>query len=114
MEYTLLFTPLFVFLIFLAISAMIYWFGGALSLKTKKQSAAKLSTYACGEEFEGGKVQQSFTLFHVAFIFTIIHIAALIIATIPSGDNALFGLIFMASIAVSAIALITKGGARNA
>ena len=114
MDTTLLFTPLFVFLIFLLVSYLIYRLGGAMALKTKSQSAAKLSTYACGEEFEGGKLQQSFTLFHVAFIFTIIHIAALVIATIPNGDNALFGLIFIASVLISVAALVTSGGIRHA
>ena len=114
MDTTLFFTPLFAFLIFLLISYLIYLLGGALALKTKSQSAHKLSTYACGEEFDGGKIQQSFTLFHVAFIFTIIHIAALIIATIPNGDNALYGLIFIASILISVLALVSSGGVRHA
>ena len=115
MEWELFFTPLFAFLIFLFISYTIYWFGGKLALKAGEQSDHKLSTYACGEEVEGGKLQHSFTLFHVAFIFTIFHIAALIIATIPSGENALFGLIFIAGLMVAAFALITnKGGVKHA
>lgn len=113
MDHTLFFTPLFAFMVFLLISCLIYWVGGKLAPKPKHQSRHKLSTYACGEEFEGGKVQQSFTLFHVAFIFTIFHIAALIIVTIPEGDNALYGLIFIASLMVAAAALVTSGGERD-
>lgn len=115
MIWELFFTPLFAFLIMLLVSYLIYWLGGKMALKTGFQSDHKLSTYACGEEVEGGKVQHSFTLFHVAFIFTIFHIAALIIATIPSGENAIFGLIFIAGLMLAAVALLTnKGGVKHA
>ena len=110
MDFTLFFTPLFAFLVFLVIAYLIYRFGAALAPKPKRQSRHKLSTYACGEEVKGGKVQQSFTLFHVAFIFTIFHIAALIIATIPNGDNALYGLLFIIGLLIAAVALVTSGG----
>jgi len=110
MDFRLFFTPLFAFLVFLLIAYLIYRFGGAIGPARKRQSRHKLSTYACGEEFEGGKVQQSFTLFHVAFIFTIFHIAAMIIATIPEGDNALYGLLFIIGLLIAAVALVTSGG----
>jgi len=106
----LLFTPILAFLVFLLISYLIYWVGGKMAPKWKPQSRHKLSTYACGEEVEGGKVQQSFTLFHIAFIFMIFHIAAMIIATIPFGDNAFYGLLFIASLLIAATALVTSGG----
>ncbi len=117
MDWQLLFTPLFVFLVFLFVSASIYWFGGKLALKGGPQSDHKLSTYACGEEVEGGKFQQSFTLFHVAFIFTIFHIAALIIVTMSNlaePENYLYGLLFVGGLVIAAAALITSGGVKHA
>lgn len=114
MDHVLLFTPLFAFLVFLAVAYLIYRMGGAMGPKPKHQSRHKLSTYACGEEVEGGKVQQSFTLFHIAFIFTVFHIAAMIIATIPEGDNALYGLLFIIGLLIATAALVTTGGERHA
>ena len=115
MEWQYLFTPLFAFLVFVFISYAIYWLGGKMALKTEFQSDHKLSTYACGEEVEGGKAQQSFTLFHVAFIFTIFHIAAMILATIwIGGESILYALLFIAGFVAAAAALVTSGGAKHA
>lgn len=104
-----LFSPLFTFLVFLFISYMIYRFGESLAPKTVK-SDAKLSPYACGEDLPGGKIPPSFTLFHVAFIFTVFHVAILLLVLVPSSEPAIYALIFLGGLLVTALALLTSGG----
>lgn len=46
-------------------------------------AAGKEEAYACGEEIEGDFWALGFNWFHVAFIFTLLDIAVLIVATMP-------------------------------
>ena len=49
------------------------------------QSAGKGEPYACGQEVETGKIQPSYQeFFPFAFFFTIMHVAALLIGTVPA------------------------------
>ena len=51
----------------------------------------KLETYACGEDMPGTKVQFGYRLFFfIALFFTMMHVAALVVATVPSGTIAFF------------------------
>lgn len=105
-----LLTPLFVFLVFLFISYLIYRLGGSLAPKVDK-APGTLSPYACGEDLPGGKIPPSYTLFHVAFIFTVFHVGILFLALVPSSpQEALIALIFLAGLLVTAGALLTSGG----
>jgi NADH:ubiquinone oxidoreductase subunit 3 (subunit A) len=104
-----LLTPVVVLMAFLIIVYLIYRLGGALAPKVPK-SHHKLSPYACGEDLPGGKVPPSYTLFHVAFIFTVFHVAILLLALVPSSEDAIFALIFLAGLFISAVVLFTSGG----
>ena len=104
-----LLTPVVVFLAFLIIVYLIYRLGGALAPKVR-QSHHKLAPYACGEDLPGGKTPPSYVLFHVAFIFTVFHVAILLLALVPSSEDAIYALIFLAGLFISAIALFTSGG----
>jgi NADH:ubiquinone oxidoreductase subunit 3 (subunit A) len=71
-----------------------------------KAEGGKLTTYACGEDIPGKKVQPSYHLFHFAFFFTILHIAALVIATVPSGSVALLGIFYLVIALISVVILL--------
>jgi len=80
-----LFVPPFDFLILLAVIALLAWLAGGLSARGK-QSAGKGEPYACGQEVSTGRIQPNYDeFFPFAFFFTIMHVAALIIGTIPAG-----------------------------
>ncbi len=102
-----LFIPPIAFIIFLVIGYLIYRLGGSMGLKLKDEGG-KLKTYACGEDIPGGKVQQTYDFFHVAFFFTILHVAVLMIATMPSGNIAIIGVIYLLVGLVSIIMLLRE------
>jgi NADH:ubiquinone oxidoreductase subunit 3 (subunit A) len=61
------------------------WF--ALKPKGKQEPGGKLESYACGEDVKEHKSQPNYTqFFHFAFFFTILHVIALIVATLPRGS----------------------------
>jgi len=104
----LLFSPVATFLITLLIIYLLYLFAGTLGPKRTK-TKYKLKSYACGEDYPGGKLQQSYNFFHVAFFFTVLHVGVLLIATAPLGHAALLGCLLIGVMALTAFALIVGG-----
>jgi len=92
---------------------IIYWFGGKLAAP-KKDAKYKYASYACGEDFPGGKKEQSYSLFHVAFLFTILHVGVLIAATAPSGEMAWLAVVLATVVGLTAAVLLLRGGEEDA
>jgi NADH-quinone oxidoreductase subunit A len=60
--------------------------------KKKKPSGAN-EAYACGEDFKGHMIQPDYSqFFPFAFFFTILHVAALTIATVPVETTEIFAI----------------------
>jgi hypothetical protein len=109
-QWDILITPLSGFVIFSFVSYAIFKFGGRLAPKLKDQGA-KLSQYACGEDFPARKFQVGYRrFFHAALFFTMMHVAALVIATLPGGSlsYALLGIFYLLMISLSIMTLILK------
>jgi NADH:ubiquinone oxidoreductase subunit 3 (subunit A) len=104
----ILFYPVATFLIVLLIIVILYLFAGTLGPKRTK-SKYKLKSYACGEDYPGGKLQQSYNFFHVAFFFTVLHVGVLLIATAPLGHAAILGCLLIGVMALTAFALFVGG-----
>ncbi|MBC7364563.1 MAG: hypothetical protein H5U07_08520 [Candidatus Aminicenantes bacterium] len=105
-EYLL--SPPIAFFFFLLIAYLLYALGNSMAPKLKK-TPGKLSTYACGEDIPGVKVQFGFRLFYLfALFFTIMHVAALVIATVPTGKIVYLAIIYLAMIFLSIMALISR------
>jgi NADH-quinone oxidoreductase subunit A len=104
---TALGSPIIIFIIFLIVGYIIYLVGGMMAPKLKRVGG-KLSMYACGEDIPARKVMPSYQFFYVAFFFTILHICALMIATMPSGNAAVFGMIYILVVIVGVIALLLR------
>ena len=65
------------------------------------------TAYACGEDIEGGRLQPRYRLYHVGIGFTIVHIAVLLVATMPLSRRGLtLGLPLLAVVGLSLIALL--------
>jgi NADH-quinone oxidoreductase subunit A len=103
-----LLSPPVAFFFFLAMAYLLYALGKAMAPKLNR-AGGKLTTYACGENIPGVKVQFGFRLFYTfALFFTIMHVAALVIATIPIGKIVYFAIIYLAMIFLSIMALISR------
>jgi NADH-quinone oxidoreductase subunit A len=104
----ILFYPVTTFLIMLLIIFLLYLFAGTLGPKRTK-TKYKLKSYACGEDYPGGKLPQSYNFFHVAFFFTVLHVGVLLVATAPLGQAALLGCLLIGVMALTAFALVVGG-----
>ncbi len=107
-----LLSPLVIIGIFMLVAYIIYRIGGSLAPKVP-QSEDKLMGYASGEKVEATKIIQSYSLFHVAFIFTVFHVAVLLLAMVPDTDAAIYALVFLGALTISAWALVTGGDASD-
>lgn len=82
----LLYNPGVVFALCFVCTVILYRVGAAMAAKGSP-AAGKEEAYACGEDIEGDFGSLGFNWFHVAFVFTLLDIAVLIVATMPSGVN---------------------------
>jgi NADH:ubiquinone oxidoreductase subunit 3 (subunit A) len=103
------FSPVATFLIILFIVFIGYLITKMFGPKYKKEKYKKQS-YACGEDYPGGKLHHSYNFFHIAFFFTVLHVGALLITTAPTGMAASLGLILIGVMALTAFALFIGGG----
>jgi len=103
-----LLSPPVAFVLILAVSSLLYLLGKRIAPKLTN-TGGKLTSYACGEDMPGTKIQFGYRLFFfVALFFTIMHVAALVIATAPAGKIALFAILYLAVVFLSILALITR------
>jgi NADH-quinone oxidoreductase subunit A len=107
---SLLLSPPIAFLMLFVFAAMFYLLLRALVIKGK-DSSGKRKPYACGEDIVGHRLQPDYSqFFPLAFFFTIMHVVAMIIATVPAGSisASIFAVVFTLSAAVGLMALFRK------
>ena len=103
----LLLSPPIDFLILLVVFALMSWLAKPLS-PVGKETAGKGEPYACGQNVSTGRIQPSYNeFFPFAFFFTIMHVAALVLGTVPA-DAAWMAIPFLA-IAALAIVILFRG-----
>ncbi len=80
----LIFMPPICFMIVLAIVAILAAALSRISFKPKNSAADIGTSYACGEDVKTHLMQPDYSqFFPFAFLFTVLHVVALTIATIP-------------------------------
>ncbi len=100
--------PPVAFVIFLLVGLVLMFLGSKMAAQGKSYSGKK-APYACGEDVPAAKVQPDYgSFFPFALFFTIIHVTALIIATIPAGSIALMGILYMLGVALSLYTLMVR------
>ena len=106
--FDILISPPIAFVLFAIIATLLFRLGRRMAPKSNAVGG-KLTSYACGEDMPGTKIQFGYRLFFfVALFFTIMHVAALVIATVPSGKIVLFAVLYLAVIFLSILALVTR------
>ncbi|MGD0782983.1 MAG: hypothetical protein ABSA30_09020 [Candidatus Aminicenantales bacterium] len=104
----ILISPPLAFVLFLIVAVLLFRLGRRMAPKLNNVGG-KLTSYACGEDMPGTKIQFGYRLFFfVALFFTIMHVAALVIATVPAGKIVLFAVLYLAVIFLSIMALVTR------
>jgi NADH:ubiquinone oxidoreductase subunit 3 (subunit A) len=79
-----LIAPPIAFVIVLLIVVAFNYLTSLLSFRGAAKADGKCKPYACGEEYSGQKIQPDYSFFfQFAFAFTIMHVIALFISTVP-------------------------------
>jgi hypothetical protein len=109
----LILAPPIAFLVFLLVGAVLDRVGCAIADERSGDGAFR-TAYGCGEHLVGKRTQPKYKLYHVGIGFTVIHLAVLLIATMPtSGTDAVgtaaIGVTLLAVVALSLFALVKAG-----
>ncbi len=96
MAETFVMWPPVAFGIMLVTSLVLMWLMGRLSMKTKSQAKGTTKAYACGEDLPSHMLQPDYGQFMpFAFFFTILHVVALTVTTVPTQSVATFVMAFV-------------------
>jgi len=96
--------PATIFLATLAVAALLYLWGRAMAPKPTP-APHKREMYTGGEPPKPQEFRPSYAFFHVAFFFTVLHVAALVLVTAFSGASGLLIAIYFGVIALAIAAL---------
>lgn len=72
--------PMVVFMVYLGVGVLFYMAGKVLA-PPLRDIGWKLSPYACGEVAPERKVRPNYNFYHIAYLFTILHVGALVTCT---------------------------------
>ncbi len=104
----ILLSPPVVFAVAFGVGLMLYWLGRAMAPKLN-MTPGKGTPYACGEDAPMQKAQVGYRLFYsLAIFFTVMHVAALVVTTLPAGPIAVLGIVYLAVITLAIFALVSK------
>lgn len=90
----LIFNPITIFLAALGIGTLLYLWGRTLAPRPKPYGH-KQEMYTGGEAPKPQEIRPSYEFFHVALFFTVLHVAALVIATAPGGPSSGLALLYV-------------------
>ena len=106
----LLLTPPVAFGVFLLIILIIDRVGDRISMDRTAGDGGFRTAWASGEEPPEGTGRPNYRLYHVGIGFTIVHVAVLLVATMPTDlGGALVGLPLLAVVGLSLFALLDSG-----
>jgi NADH:ubiquinone oxidoreductase subunit 3 (subunit A) len=104
----LLLSPPIAFIIALGVGLLLYWLGRAMAPR-RNMTPAKGAPYACGEDAPMPKAQISYKLFFsLAVFFMVMHVAALVVTTLPTGPIAVMGIVYLVIIMLAIFALVAS------
>ena len=107
----ILITPPVVFIIMLAVIGLFAYLLSRLSLRKKITTPDSKKAYACGEDFKDHLIQPDYSqFFPFAFFFTMLHVVALVIATVPLETVGTFAiaLVYISAAVIGLFILLRK------
>jgi NADH:ubiquinone oxidoreductase subunit 3 (subunit A) len=72
--------PVVVFLVYAGIGVLVYTLGSFFAPR-RTDIGGKLAPYACGEDIPLQRVRPNYNFYHVAYLFTILHVGTLVTCT---------------------------------
>ena len=103
--------PPIAFLILLATIVFLSYLFSKCAFRKDELSEEAKKAYSCGEEFSGHLIQPDYSqFFPFAFFFTVLHVVAMVIATIPAETMETFDIavIYIISAVVGLFILLRK------
>jgi NADH:ubiquinone oxidoreductase subunit 3 (subunit A) len=86
-------SPPLAFVILFAVICVLAFLASRLAVRPAAVKAGTLESYACGENVTDHRARPDYgQFFPFAFFFTIMHVVALVIATVPADDFGIYGL----------------------
>ena len=106
---TVLLTPPVVMVVFMLLAVGIYRAAGALQAHSP-ESAGKHEPYACGEDAVLSEVRPAYhTFFRLALMFGILHVAGLVLSTLPSEvESPALAVAYVAGVAIGVAVLTSR------
>ncbi|MCL6451505.1 MAG: NADH-quinone oxidoreductase subunit A [Acetobacteraceae bacterium] len=106
MKGAILLLPPVAFGVFLALACLLLLWGRVMA-PGRRPTPEKVEPYACGEALSWGPLQLGYSqFFAVAVLFTVLHVAVLVVATMPGGPAALFAVAYLVVMLFAAAALL--------
>lgn len=106
-DFWLLFNPFVIFLVALAVALLLYWWGGVLAPPLQPYGH-KLDMYTGGEPPKRQNMRPSYDFFHIALFFTVLHVAAVVLVTAPTGVGSWLALIYLGILSLAVAALVWR------
>jgi NADH:ubiquinone oxidoreductase subunit 3 (subunit A) len=110
MNEQVLLSPPIVIIVFAALASALYALGGRLAPQGEEHPG-KRQPYACGEDIVPAEVQLSYEgFFHLALMFAVLHLSALVLSTLPAGTGPQrMAILYLAGVAFSVLVLVWGG-----
>jgi NADH-quinone oxidoreductase subunit A len=109
---TIIFSPPVTFLILLVFIWLMALWCSKLAIKHGTVKERVSEAYSCGEQFSEHLIQPDYSqFFPFAFFFTILHVVALVIATVPTETLETFwmAITYLAVALIGMVTLLRKG-----
>ena len=106
-----LLVPPIAFIVVLLLSMLLSKVSKALEFHDNSAPGGKYKSYACGENVDSPRVQPGYEqFFPFAFFFTILHVAALTITTVPVGTAGTYtmAVIYIVGVVIGLVVLFRK------
>ncbi len=110
MESSFLIPPIAFLILLLTVVFLNYLFS-KLAFRKNEASEESKKAYSCGEEFSGHLIQPDYSqFFPFAFFFMILHVVAMVIATIPAEtpENLAIAIVYILGAVIGLFILMRK------